>query len=379
MRYSTLELLRLKQSADLYGRICQHTTLRKSGRLYSGKCPFPDHDDRNASFVFDPEKNSFRCYSTACGRSGSVIDWMMEFEGYSSFADAVETLGGAQVARDQRWQEKQQKLVQDNQRLADARAANSQEKARQAAHKIFSSGRELAGSVAETYLREARGLGDVLLPGAVLRFAADLPYWAEIEKDRFEIIHRGPALLAAFQNKHGRFAAVHQTWLKSDGSGKITLSLEDGTKLPAKKIRGPYMGASLRLGPPAPVMGLGEGVETCLSCMPFGLSCWCAGSLGNLVGAGKPDGICEPHPERTGHLLPTRQPDMASHRAFLPFEARSMIVLADSDTKDLEALKAQLERSVRRLRFEERSARILWPPLGMDMNDWILANGRDAA
>ncbi|KZK95043.1 hypothetical protein PsW74_04305 [Pseudovibrio sp. W74] len=56
-----------------------------------------------------------------------------------------------------------------------------------------------------------------------------------------------------------------------------------------------------------------------------------------------------------------------------------MIVLADSDTKDLEALKAQLERAVRRLRFEERSAQILWPPLGMDMNDWILANGRDAA
>ncbi|KZK81776.1 DNA primase [Pseudovibrio sp. W64] len=379
MRYSTLDLLRLKQSADLYGRICRHTTLRKSGRLYSGKCPFPDHDDRNASFVFDPVSNSFRCYSTACGRSGSIIDWMMEFEGFSSFADAVEALGGAQIARDQCWQDKQQKLVQDNKVLAAARTASTQEKARQAAYKIFSAGTELSGSVAETYLREARGLGDIPLPGAVLRFAADLPYWAETAKGRFEIIHHGPALLAAFQNKQGRFAAVHQTWLNADGSGKIKLSLEDGLRLPAKKIRGPYMGASLRLGPPAPVMGVGEGIETCLSCAPFGLSCWCAGSLGNLVGSGKPDGICEPHPVRTGHLLPSRQPDMASARAFLPFEARSMIVLADSDTKDLEALKAQLERAVRRLRFEERSAQILWPPLGMDMNDWILANGRDAA
>lgn len=126
-------------------------------------------------------------------------------------------------------------------------------------------------------------------------------------------------------------------------------------------------------------MGLGEGIETCLSCIAHGLSTWCAGSLGNLVGRGWVDGVREPHPKRIGHLLPTTQPDLSSARIAVPPQLRSEILLADSDSKDLDALKAELERAVRRSRLEGRAARILWPPLGMDMNDWIQMERRDAA
>ncbi|MFS8181380.1 CHC2 zinc finger domain-containing protein [Pseudovibrio denitrificans] len=378
MRFSEVQVEKVKQSANLFERICQHTTLRRSGRLYSGKCPFPDHDDRNASFVFDPVKNTFRCYSTECDRAGSIIDWMMEFEGFRSFLDCIKDLSGEELAKE---------IVQDNgckgpfykRQKVEERIAADQEKARATGYRIFQAGQALKGSVAETYLREARGLGDIDLPEAVLRFAPDLPFWAEVRKGKFEVVHRGPAMLAAFQHKDNRFAAVHQTWLKPDGSGKAEIVLEDGQRLPAKKIRGPYMGASLRLGPAAPVMGLGEGIETCLSCMAYGLSCWAAGSLGNLVGRGWVHGIREPHPKRIGHMLPTTQPDFASTRMDLPYGLRSAIILADSDSKDLDGLKAELERAVRRARCEGRSARILWPPLGMDMNDWIMMERRDAA
>ncbi|WP_109317561.1 DUF7146 domain-containing protein [Pseudovibrio ascidiaceicola] len=378
MRFSEFQVDKIKQSANLYERICQHTTLRRAGRQYSGKCPFPDHDDRNASFVFDPIKNTFRCYSTECDRAGSIIDWMMEFEGFRSFLDCIRDLNGEELVQNIGQDNERKGPVYKRQKMED-RIAADQEKARAAGYRIFKAGHALSGSVAETYLRETRGLGDIGLPEAVLRFASDLPFWAEVRKGKFEVVHRGPALLAAFQYRDNRFAAVHQTWLKPDGSGKAEIVLDDGQQLPAKKIRGPFMGSSLRLGPPAPIMGLGEGIETCLSGMAHGLSCWAAGSLGNLVGRGWVHGIREPHPKRIGQRLPTTQPDFTSVRMDLPYRLRSAIILADSDSKDLDGLKAELERAVRRARCEGRSARILWPPLGMDMNDWIMKERRDAA
>jgi DNA primase len=54
-----------------------------------GRCPLPGHEDRNPSFAIRPATNSFRCY--ACGRHGSVIDFVMEIE-QLNFADACRWL-----------------------------------------------------------------------------------------------------------------------------------------------------------------------------------------------------------------------------------------------------------------------------------------------
>jgi len=45
-------------------------SLKKTGKTYTGLCPF--HKEKRASFIVNPDKNSFRCYS--CGAYGDGID-----------------------------------------------------------------------------------------------------------------------------------------------------------------------------------------------------------------------------------------------------------------------------------------------------------------
>jgi DNA primase len=54
--------------------------LRRSGKELIGLCPF--HKDTNPSLNIDPVKNVWQCKG-ACGKSGSVIDWVMLAEGIS--------------------------------------------------------------------------------------------------------------------------------------------------------------------------------------------------------------------------------------------------------------------------------------------------------
>ena len=54
--------------------------LRRSGKELIGLCPF--HKDINPSLNIDPVKNVWQCKG-ACGKSGSVIDWVMLAEGIS--------------------------------------------------------------------------------------------------------------------------------------------------------------------------------------------------------------------------------------------------------------------------------------------------------
>lgn len=70
--------------ADLVGR---YVKLRKRGSSLLGLCPF--HNDKTPSFHARPETNRFKCWG--CGKSGDVIDFLMEIEG-RGFRDAVEQL-----------------------------------------------------------------------------------------------------------------------------------------------------------------------------------------------------------------------------------------------------------------------------------------------
>src|SRR5271157_3187549 len=54
--------------------------LRRSGKELIGLCPF--HKDTNPSLNIDPVQNIWQCKG-ACGKSGSVIDWVMRAEGIS--------------------------------------------------------------------------------------------------------------------------------------------------------------------------------------------------------------------------------------------------------------------------------------------------------
>lgn len=59
--------------------------LQRHGKRAKGKCPF--HKEKTASFVIYLDQNSFYCYG-ACGKGGSVIDYVMEQQ-KCGFLDAV--------------------------------------------------------------------------------------------------------------------------------------------------------------------------------------------------------------------------------------------------------------------------------------------------
>jgi DNA primase catalytic core len=62
--------------------------LKRHGADLIGLCPF--HEDHSPSLVISPQKNLWNCLG-ACGKGGSVIDWVMRAEGVS-FRHAVELL-----------------------------------------------------------------------------------------------------------------------------------------------------------------------------------------------------------------------------------------------------------------------------------------------
>jgi DNA primase len=66
----------------------QGIKLERHGTDLRGLCPF--HEDKNPSLVITPGKNLWHCLG-ACGRGGSVIDWVMKSNGVS-FRHAVELL-----------------------------------------------------------------------------------------------------------------------------------------------------------------------------------------------------------------------------------------------------------------------------------------------
>jgi DNA primase len=83
------EIERLKREVSLE-RLAEArgVKLKRHGADLIGLCPF--HDDRSPSLVISPQKNLWNCLG-ACGKGGSVIDWVMRAEGIS-FRHAVELL-----------------------------------------------------------------------------------------------------------------------------------------------------------------------------------------------------------------------------------------------------------------------------------------------
>ena len=83
------EIDRLKREVSVERLAEAHgVRLKRHGADLIGLCPF--HEDHSPSLVISPQKNLWNCLG-ACGKGGSVIDWVMCAEGVS-FRHAVELL-----------------------------------------------------------------------------------------------------------------------------------------------------------------------------------------------------------------------------------------------------------------------------------------------
>jgi DNA primase len=69
----------LRERIDLVEVAGRFTDLRPSGRAHVGRCPHPNHEDRNPSFHVYPDEGRFYCYG--CRSSGDVTDLWASIRG----------------------------------------------------------------------------------------------------------------------------------------------------------------------------------------------------------------------------------------------------------------------------------------------------------
>ena len=190
----------------------------------------------------------------------------------------------------------------------------------------------LAGTPGAAYLA-GRGLDVPDAPD--LLFHPDLTHWAT---------RTGyPALVAAVRDAAGERVGLHRTYLAPDGSGKAAVPKP-------RMLLGSVAGGAVRLGEigEGGVLGLGEGLETCLSVVQAcpELPVWAALSSGNL------------------------------EQVVLPPEATRVVILADNDGEGV-GLRAA-EHAAARLHAEGRRVWIASPPTrGDDFNDLLRRGGAE--
>ncbi len=81
------EVEELKSKADIYSVISNYVKLKKTGKNYTGLCPF--HDEKTPSFTVDTSKQLYHCFG--CGEGGDVINFIEKIENMD-FVEAVEFL-----------------------------------------------------------------------------------------------------------------------------------------------------------------------------------------------------------------------------------------------------------------------------------------------
>jgi len=67
---------RVKQQADIVRVVGEYVRLKKTGKDFSGLCPF--HQEKTPSFTVSPIKQIFYCFG--CGKGGDVYNFVMEME-----------------------------------------------------------------------------------------------------------------------------------------------------------------------------------------------------------------------------------------------------------------------------------------------------------
>ncbi len=193
-------------------------------------------------------------------------------------------------------------------------------------HELFSQARTCEGTIAETYLVKARGIGGVRYNKLknTLRFHGNLLHSPSGK--------HMPAIIAQIRGANGRALGAHRTYLRPDGSGKADVT-------PNKMMLGPSAGGAVRFGPDGPVIALAEGIETALSVARASrLTVWATLSTSGLKGL----------------MLPP------------PPVAEVVIICADNDEAGLSAA----EDKAGQLEAEGRVVSIIHPPnAGDDFND----------
>lgn len=357
----------------------------RPGRELWYRCPL--HREKTPSFKVDPRKGLFHCFG--CHQGGDVIALVVAFLGLQLGAAIREAARMAGIAPEEDGIEPLRRMgrrdlhraarhagaaqfprgeiagvtAETDRIRAALEAAETEDAVRAAAGDAAALARRsweflraaaeaedraAAGATALSWWRAAepsapgggvarylaaRGLDPDHFAGALPALRLARLWYREDDAER-------PAMLACFKDIRGEITGAHRTFLREDFAAKA-----DGA---AKKWFGTGWGSAIRLGPPAPVMALAEGIETALAyreaCLRRGepVSAWAAGSLGNLAQAVE-----------------------------IPGQVSELHLVADNDTKDRRVLEEALGQARARLAGPGREIRVVVPPRGLDFLDWL--------
>ena len=125
MRFPPDFVDKVREANNIVDVIAPYTQLRSAGSNFMGRCPFPDHNDKTASFSVSEDKQLYNCFG--CKKSGNVFTFLKDFNGYS-FPEAVEFLARrANIAlpeRDEDPREKRQRELRESVLTANRLAAS---------------------------------------------------------------------------------------------------------------------------------------------------------------------------------------------------------------------------------------------------------------
>lgn len=89
MRFNPDFVDKVREANNIVDVIAPYTQLRSTGSNFMGRCPFPDHNDKTASFSVSEDKQLYNCFG--CKKSGNIFTFLQTFNGYS-FPECIEFL-----------------------------------------------------------------------------------------------------------------------------------------------------------------------------------------------------------------------------------------------------------------------------------------------
>ncbi|MEZ2129769.1 MULTISPECIES: toprim domain-containing protein [unclassified Sinorhizobium] len=189
-----------------------------------------------------------RWTDAATGQFGDLLDLVRETCGLVDFRD---------VAEEARQFLSVPRLEPVSSRTADARnSAPVKRPSAERAGRLFRMTKPLAGTLADSYLRERGILRASTHPA--LRFHPSCYYRDFVTGQTSSY----PALIAAVTDAAGAITGVHRSWLDPDGVGKAKV---DDPRRALGRLLGNGVRFRFPVTDPVPVLAAGEGLETMLS------------------------------------------------------------------------------------------------------------------